>query len=188
MPPDSQYSMLPHYQFEFHTKLQNFKKNVFTIYAYVIHTCLDVATKTRKLQKNAFMIYAYVIHTCSDHSYMFRCSYKNQKTTKKCIHDICLCYSYMSRCCINGRGSVPSVISKRTPTNWCSLQPASCRGHHLHTLKIYYPTIESKNAKPNVRVYYMCPREQDPLRQPRWHQFPSALAASASCGTSFGLL
>ena len=48
--------------------------------------------------------------------------------------------------------------------------------------------IESKNAKPNVRVYYMCPREQDPLRQPRWHQFPSALAASASCGTSFGLL
>ena len=38
------------------------------------------------------------------------------------------------------------------------------------------------------RVDYMCPREQDPLRQPRWHQFPSALAASASCGTSFGLL
>ena len=34
----------------------------------------------------------------------------------------------------------------------------------------------------------MCPREQDPLWQPRWHQFPSALAASASCGTSFGLL
>ena len=37
------------------------------IYAYVIHTCLDVATKTRKLQKkNVFMIYAYAIHTCLD--------------------------------------------------------------------------------------------------------------------------
>ena len=46
--------------------IQNFKKNVFMIYAYVIHTCLDVATKTRKLQKNVFMIYAYAIHTCLD--------------------------------------------------------------------------------------------------------------------------
>ena len=36
------------------------------IYAYVIHTCLDVATKTRKLQKIVFMIYAYAIHTCLD--------------------------------------------------------------------------------------------------------------------------
>ena len=53
------------------------------IYAYVIHTCLDVATKTRNY--------------------------------KKCIHDICLCYSYMSRCGTNGRGSVPSVISKEHP-------------------------------------------------------------------------
>ena len=66
MPPDSQYSMLPHYQFEFHAKLQNFKKNVFMIYAYVFHTCLDVATKTRKLQKNASMTYACVIHVCLD--------------------------------------------------------------------------------------------------------------------------
>ena len=66
MPPDSQYSMLPHYQFEFHTKTRKLQKNVFMIYAYVIHTCLDVATKTRKLQKNVFMIYAYAIHTCLD--------------------------------------------------------------------------------------------------------------------------
>ena len=36
------------------------------IYAYVIHTCLDVATKTRKLQKNASMTYACVIHVCLD--------------------------------------------------------------------------------------------------------------------------
>ena len=38
------------------------------IYAYIIHTCLDVAlaTKLQKLQKNAFMIYAYIIHTCLD--------------------------------------------------------------------------------------------------------------------------
>ena len=36
------------------------------IYAYVIHTYLDVATKTRKLQKNVPMIYAYVIHTYLD--------------------------------------------------------------------------------------------------------------------------
>ena len=43
MSPDPRYPMLSHYQFELHTKLQNFKKNVFMIYAYVIHTCLDVA-------------------------------------------------------------------------------------------------------------------------------------------------
>ena len=38
------------------------------IYAYVIHTCLDVAlaTKLKKLQKNVSMIYAHVIHTCLD--------------------------------------------------------------------------------------------------------------------------
>ena len=40
------------------------------IYAYVIHTCLDVATKTRKLQKKG-------IHDiCLCYSYMFRRSYK----------------------------------------------------------------------------------------------------------------
>ena len=38
------------------------------IYAYVIHTCLDVAlaTKLENFKKNAFMIYAYVIHTWLD--------------------------------------------------------------------------------------------------------------------------
>ena len=34
-------------QFEFHTKLKNHKKNVSMIYAYVIHTCLDVALATK---------------------------------------------------------------------------------------------------------------------------------------------
>ena len=38
------------------------------IYAYVIHTCLDVAlaTKLENYKKNVFMIYAYVIHICLD--------------------------------------------------------------------------------------------------------------------------
>ena len=37
------------------------------IYAYVIHTCLDVATKKlENYKKNVFMIYAYAIHTCLD--------------------------------------------------------------------------------------------------------------------------
>ena len=68
MPPVSQYSMLSHYQFESHTKLQNFKKNAFIIYVYIIHTCLNVAlaTKLEKLQKNASMTYACVIHVCLD--------------------------------------------------------------------------------------------------------------------------
>ena len=68
MSPDPRYPMLSHYQFELHTKLQNFKKNVFMIYAYVIHTCSDVAlaTKLENYKKNVFMIYAYVIHTCLD--------------------------------------------------------------------------------------------------------------------------
>ena len=36
------------------TKTRKLQKNVFMIYAYVIHTCLDVATKTRKLQKKMY--------------------------------------------------------------------------------------------------------------------------------------
>ena len=50
------------------TKLENYKKNAFMIYAYVIHTWLDVAlaTKLENYKKNVFMIYAYVIHTCLD--------------------------------------------------------------------------------------------------------------------------
>ena len=79
MPPDSQYSMLPHYQFEFHTKVQNFKKNVFMIYAYVIHTCLDVATKTRKLQKKC-------IHDiCLCYSYMSRCGTNGRESVPSVI-------------------------------------------------------------------------------------------------------
>ena len=44
-------------------ELENFKKNVFMIYAYVIHTCLDVAlaTKLENYKKNVFMIYALII-------------------------------------------------------------------------------------------------------------------------------
>ena len=92
------------------------------IYAYVIHTCLDVATKTRKLQK-------------------------------KCIHDICLCYSYMSRCGTNGRGSVPSVISKEhLPTSAAYSQPL-VEAIILTCAKTYYSQLSQKNAKPNVRVY-----------------------------------
>ena len=56
MSPDPQYSMLPHYQFECHTKLQNFKKKVFVIY-------VALATK-RQNYKKVFMIY--VIHVCLD--------------------------------------------------------------------------------------------------------------------------
>ena len=81
------------------------------IYAYVIHTCLDVALAT-KLEdyKNVFMIYAHVIHTCLDVALATKL-----KNYKKCIHDICLCNPCMFKCCTNGRGSVPSVISKEHP-------------------------------------------------------------------------
>ena len=41
-------------------------------------------------------------------------SYKTGKLQKN-IHDICSCYPCMFRCCTNGRGSVPSVISKEHP-------------------------------------------------------------------------
>ena len=48
-------------------KLENFKKNVFMIYTYVIHTCLDVATKTENFKKKC-------IHDiCLCYSYMSRC-------------------------------------------------------------------------------------------------------------------
>ena len=62
------------------------------IYAYIIHTCLDVAlaTKLQNFKKNAFMIYAYVIHTCLDVA-----------LTEEDLY--------------------PSVISKKTSTNQCSL-------------------------------------------------------------------
>ena len=41
-------------------------------------------------------------------------SYKTRKLQKN-IHDIYSCYPCMFRCCTNGRGSVPSVISKEHP-------------------------------------------------------------------------
>ena len=49
-------------------KTRKLQKNVFMIYAHVIHTCSDVAlaTKLENYKKNVFMIYAYVIHTCLD--------------------------------------------------------------------------------------------------------------------------
>ena len=95
---------------------------------------------TQNFKKNAFMI-------CLCYSHMFRCSYKNQKTPKKCIHDICLCYPCMFRCCTKGRGSAPLCDFQRTSTNQCSLQLASCRGHHPHMCKNILPTIESKKCK-----------------------------------------
>ena len=133
--------------------------------------------KLENSKKNAFMI-------CLCHSHMFRCSYKNQKTPKKCIHDICLCYPCMFRCCTKGRGSAPLCDFQRTSTNQCSLQLASCRGHHPHMCKNILPTIESKKCKNQPASILDGPASKNRL----WHRFPSALAASASCGTSFGLL
>ena len=40
---------------------------------------------------------------------------KLENYKKNNIHDICSCYPCMFRCCTNGRGSVPSVISKEHP-------------------------------------------------------------------------
>ena len=63
------------------TKLQNCKKNAFTICLCYSHM-FRCSYKTSKLQKNAFTI-------CLCYSHMFRCSYKTRKTTKKGIDDIC---------------------------------------------------------------------------------------------------
>ena len=60
------------------------------IYAYIIHTCLDVATITRKLQKKC-------IHDIRlYYSYMFRCSYNNQKTP-----NVLMIYAYATHTCLD---------------------------------------------------------------------------------------
>ena len=59
----------------------------------------------------------------------------------------------MSRYCINGRGSVPSVISKEhLPTSAAYSQPL-VEATIITCAKTYYPQLSPKNAKPNVRVY-----------------------------------
>ena len=59
----------------------------------------------------------------------------------------------MSRCGTNGRGSVPSVISKEhLPTSAAYSQPL-VKATILTYAKTYHPQLSQKNAKPNVRVY-----------------------------------
>ena len=57
------------------------------------------------------------------------------------------------RYCTNGRGSVPSVISKEhLPTSAAYSQPL-VEAIILTCAKTYYSQLSQKNAKPNVRVY-----------------------------------
>ena len=77
----------------------------------------------------------------------------------------------------HSRGKIVSQTFDRTPIEYSEFAfpnsaTSSC------------PSSSGVNTLEAARVLWMCPHEQDP----RWHQFPSALAASASCGTSFGLL
>ena len=87
------------YQFESHTKLQNCKKRHLW-YVYVTHTCLDVATKPEKLQKKELMIYVALATKPEKLQKIFMLLYTYP------------CYPCTFRYCTNGRGSVPSLISK----------------------------------------------------------------------------
>jgi len=83
---------------------KNYKKKELKIY-------VALATKPEKLQKKG------IDDICGT-------SYKTRKLQKNNIHDICSCYPCMFRCCTNGRGSVPSVISKEhLPTSAAYSQP-----------------------------------------------------------------
>ena len=80
---------------------------------------------------------------------MFKCgiSYKTRKTQKKCIHDTCLYYSYMFKCGINGRRSIPSVISKEhLPTSAAYSQPL-VEAIILTCAKIHHPQSSQKMQK-----------------------------------------
>ena len=70
------------------TKLENYKKKENCLSTHIYICC----------QKKELMIYVTLA-----------------KNYKKNIHDIYSCYPCMFRCCTNGRGSVPSVISKEHP-------------------------------------------------------------------------
>ena len=59
----------------------------------------------------------------------------------------------MSRCGTNGRGSVPSVISKEHPLTGAAYNQPLVEATILTCAKTYHPQLNQKNAKPNVRVY-----------------------------------
>ena len=77
-----------------------------------------LATKLENYKKKRKLFVNPYIHMLPEKGIHDICgtSYKTRKLQKKKgIHDICSCYSCMFRCCTNGRGSVPSVISKEHP-------------------------------------------------------------------------
>ena len=89
--------------------------------------------KTRKPQKKGFD------DICDT-------SYKTRKLEKN-IYDIYSCYPCMFKCCTNGRGSVPSVISKEhLPTSAAYSQPL-VEAIILTCAKTYYPQFSQKMQK-----------------------------------------